>query len=168
MSAPPPVEPLSMNVASRSVRIQITNQTNIYTLMNPQVAMMSGVVYARPASTVKPMESEVSSFIKKSIWPTGSVGVMTYELQSDNSSKDEILAIMFSVPFDYMVYSNWFGVEFYDHGRACDEKLFDEMEDERRRMCGSEIYSEGKFLKVKAKMLDQANSVLTVELSTRK
>ena len=88
----------------------------------------------------------------------------------------ETLAIMFSVPYDYNLFSNWCAVGIFESGRACDESLFEEMYYNyeiqyfntevsfTRGKASSQIKYEGKFHSVKASMSDYASSILKVEL----
>ncbi|KAG1967948.1 actinoporin-like protein [Pimephales promelas] len=78
-------EAAAANVSSRRHgTIEITNLTNNYCLIKPN---------------------------KISTQPTGSVGVLTYDLfERNRNDYIETLAIMFSVPWDYNLYKNWFAV----------------------------------------------------------
>ena len=116
------------------------------------------------------MESHVCSFIKTRGAAAGSVGVLTYETKKvQGKNTEEVLAIMFSVPYDYNLYNNWFAVGIYGHGRTCDRGLFNDMyynQGDRfvRRKAGSDVNYEGNVFNVKAKMADVASTILTVEL----
>ena len=81
----------------------------------------------------------------------------------------ETLAIMFSVPYDYNLFSNWCAVGIFESGRACDKSLFNEMYNKNgvsftRGKAGSQIRYEGNFHSLKASMSDYASSILKVEL----
>ncbi|XP_062332575.1 DELTA-stichotoxin-Hcr4a-like [Osmerus eperlanus] len=164
------VKAVPVSISSRSVTIQITNQTENYTLINPNVWQYSGCAHIDPTSHIKPMESKVCSFIKTMGAAAGCVGVLTYETKRlQGKGCEEILAIMFSVPFDYNLYSNWFAVGIYGHGRACNRSLFKDMyynKENRftRSKADSEIMYDGNVLNVKAKMPDVLNTILTLEL----
>lgn len=53
----------------------------------------------------------------------GVVGVFTYYFPKISKT----LAVMFSVPFDYNWYSNWFDVRLYHGYKRADEGLYDQM-----------------------------------------
>ena len=133
---------------------------------------ISGGTHNFPTSSIKPMESkgQCCSFVKTNQSLKGSVGVLTYELHAmRNLIYKETLAIMFSVPYDYNLFSNWCAVGIFESGRACDNSLFNEMYYNKevsfaRGKAGSQIKYEGKFHSVKASMSDYASSILTVEL----
>ncbi|KAM4715408.1 DELTA-stichotoxin-Hcr4a-like [Anableps anableps] len=166
-------EALAANLKSRrNVTIEITNLTNQYCLVNPKVFLDSGSVHSPPQPTVRPQKTEVCNFSKTSGKATGAVGVLTYELfgRSSNSAK-EIVAIMFSVPYDYNMYKNWVGVGIYNQGKECNESLYKEMyynKDQegfvRQEANGSGITFEGSSLDVKATMSPMGKAMLKVEI----
>nr|Q86FQ0.1 RecName: Full=DELTA-sagatoxin-Srs1a; Short=DELTA-SATX-Srs1a; AltName: Full=Cytolysin Src-1; AltName: Full=Src I; Flags: Precursor [Sagartia elegans]AAP04347.1 cytolysin I precursor [Sagartia elegans] len=53
---------------------------------------------------------------------TGAVGVFTYYLSDGNT-----LAVLFSVPFDYNFYSNWWNVKIYSGKRNADYDMYHEL-----------------------------------------
>ena len=58
----------------------------------------------------------------------GSVGVFTYKLVHDpHRDYNAVLALMFSVPFDYNLYSNWCAAGIFCRGTECDNHLFELM-----------------------------------------
>uniref|UniRef100_A0A3B3Z716 Uncharacterized protein n=1 Tax=Periophthalmus magnuspinnatus TaxID=409849 RepID=A0A3B3Z716_9GOBI len=166
-------EAVAADVASRrSVTIEIANITNNYCLINPKVYLDNGEVYNPPQPTVRPLLSEVCTFTKSSSKATGAVGVLTYDLY-ERSRNDyiETLAIMFSVPWDYNLYKNWYGVGIYQKGRNCDKDLFKEMYYDktpqgftRDEAKGSGINYVGKYLDIKASMCPLGNAVMKVEV----
>ncbi|KAK5623839.1 hypothetical protein CRENBAI_003886 [Crenichthys baileyi] len=166
-------EALAANLKSRrNVTIEITNLTNEYCLMNPKVFLDSGSIQSPPQPTVRPQKTEVCNFSKISAKTTGAVGVLTYELfgRKSNSAK-EILAIMFSVPYDYNMYKNWIAVGIYNQGKECNESLYKEMyynkEPQgfvRQEAKGSGLTFEGSSLDVKATMSPVGRAIMKVEI----
>ncbi|CAJ1076157.1 DELTA-stichotoxin-Hcr4a-like [Xyrichtys novacula] len=160
--------------SKRSVTIEITNITGNYCLFNPKVFLDNGEVYSCPQPSVRPQKTEVCTFSKSSSKATGSVGVLTYDLfEMSRNDYIESLAIMFSVPWDYNLYKNWFAVGIYKKGRECDEALFKEMYYEKKQQehgfvreeaTGSSINYVGNYLDVKATMGPLANATMKVEL----
>lgn len=51
---------------------------------------------------------------------TGVVGVLTYYIPSI----DKTLAVMWSVPFDYNFYQNWWNVKLYDNKDRADYDMY--------------------------------------------
>ncbi|KAM3864291.1 DELTA-sagatoxin-Srs1a-like [Diretmus argenteus] len=156
----------------RNITIEISNLTNSYCLINPRVFLDSGETYNPPQPTVRPLKTEVCTFSKSSSKATGTVGVLTYDL-FERSKNDyiETLAIMFSVPWDYNIYKNWFAVGIYSKGRACDESLFKEMYNEknqhgfvREKADGSGINYVGNYLDIKATMSPMGKAIMKVEV----
>ncbi|XP_054616223.1 actinoporin-like protein [Dunckerocampus dactyliophorus] len=160
--------------SKRSVTIEITNLTNNYCLINPRVHLDSGEAYNPPQPTVRTTKTEVCTFTKTSGKATGAVGVITYDL-FERSQKDyiETLAIMFSVPWDYNFYKNWFAVGIFKKGLKCDKDLFKLMYNEKKQAehgfvreesTGTGINYVGKYLDVKATMGPLGKAIMKVEV----
>ncbi|XP_008435409.1 DELTA-stichotoxin-Hmg2b-like [Poecilia reticulata] len=156
----------------RNVTIEITNLSNQYCLINPKVFLDSGNVHSPPQPTVRPQKTEVCNFSKDTGKATGAVGVLTYELfgRSANSAK-EIIAIMFSVPYDYNMYKNWVAVGIYNVGKECNESLYKEMyynkEQKgfvRQESNGCGINFEGSNVNIKATMSPMGRAIMKVEI----
>lgn len=158
--------------SKRSVTLEITNITNNYCLVNPRLYLDNGETYNPPQPTVRPLKSEVCTFTKSSAKATGSVGVLTYDLlERSRNDYIETLAIMFSVPWDYNLYKNWFAVGIYPRGRNCDKDLFKEMYYEknqqnfaREQANGSGINHVGSYLDIKATMCPLGKAIMKVEV----
>uniref|UniRef100_A0A8C3SFQ3 Uncharacterized protein n=1 Tax=Chelydra serpentina TaxID=8475 RepID=A0A8C3SFQ3_CHESE len=93
--------------AGRCVGIQITNNTRDVTLENPRTYCFSGRALIDPVTRILPGKSGSSVFVKTSYSARGSVGVLSYE------SEAFTLAIMFSNPFDRLLYSTEFAIELF-------------------------------------------------------
>lgn len=139
-----------------------------------RVYLESGETYNPPRPTVRPLMTEVCTFSKSSALPTGSVGVLTYELLEKNpAALPETLAIMFSVPYDYDFYNNWFAVGIYKAGTKCDEELYKQMYNEknqaehgfvREKANGSGINYVGSNLEIRATMNPLGKAIMKVEV----
>lgn len=166
-------EALAANLKSRrNVTIEITNLTNNYCLIDPQVFLDSGNCHSPPQPTVRPQKTEVCNFSKTSAKASGAVGVLTYDLfERHSNTAKETIAIMFSVPYDHNLYKNWFAVGIYNHGKEVNEALFKEMYYNKeqagfvRQECnGSGLTYEGKCLDIKATMSPMGRAIMKVEL----
>ncbi|XP_074512227.1 actinoporin-like protein [Sebastes fasciatus] len=159
--------------SKRSVTIEIVNLTNNYCLINPKVYLENGETYNPPQPTVRPLKSEVCTFAKGG-GATGSIGVLTYDLfERSKNGFIENLAIMFSVPWDYNLYKNWFAVGIYKNGRNCDKELYKQMYYEKKQhengfvreeATGSGINHVGNYLDIKATMSPLENAIMKVEV----
>ena len=56
--------------------------------------------------------------------PRGAAGVFTYYIEAWKKT----LAIMYSVPFDYNLFRNWWNVKLYSGRREADNKTFSDMD----------------------------------------
>ncbi|XP_018972967.1 DELTA-stichotoxin-Hcr4a-like [Cyprinus carpio] len=166
-------EAAAANVSSkRHATIEITNLTNNYCLLNPKAYLESGETFNPPQPTVRPLKTEVCTFSKTSAKATGSVGVMTYDLfERSRNDYTQTLAVMFSVPWDYNLYKNWFAVGIYPKGKECDQALYKEMYYQnnpqsfvREEANGSGINFEGKSLDIRATMCPLGSAIIKLEV----
>ncbi|XP_038130162.1 DELTA-stichotoxin-Hcr4a-like [Cyprinodon tularosa] len=166
-------EALAANLESRrNVTIEITNLTNSHCLINPKVFLDSGNVHSPPQPTVRPLKTEVCNFSKDSGKSTGAVGVLTYELfERHSNSTKEMIAIMFSVPYDYNLYKNWIAIGIYDKSKECNESLYKEMYYNkeqngfvRQESNGSGLTFQGRGVDVKATMSPMGRCIMKVEI----
>lgn len=118
--------------------------------------------------------TECCTFTKSSTSATGAIGVLKYDIIGrSQSGESKSLAIMFSVPWDYNLYKNWFAVGVYKAGRACDKDLYREMYYEKKQKehgfvreaaTGSGINYVSANHDVKATMNPLATAIMKVEL----
>lgn len=171
MPAEPQVSPdvawsaqLSLNIYSRLDLLHVT-----------RVHLENGECYNPPQPSVRPLMTECCTFTKSSSSATGAIGILMYDLygRSQGSGPQQSLAIMFSVPWDYNLYKNWFAVGIYKSGRGCDNELYKEMYYEknqqehgfaREEATGSGINYVGANHDIKATMNPLANAIMKVEV----
>ncbi|XP_039621353.1 bryoporin-like [Polypterus senegalus] len=155
---------------NRNIAIEFVNYSEKL-FRNPRYYCLSGVNIIPPQPTIKAHTAEACSFGKWSFTARGSVGVMTYDIYENfENLTNKCLAIMFSVPFDYMYYDNWFGVGIFKNDEACDKNLFKKMyygseHGFRRKKASNGIIkysSEG--IEINAGMSNAAQSILKLEI----
>ncbi|KAE8283875.1 DELTA-sagatoxin-Srs1a [Larimichthys crocea] len=160
---------------NRNCVMEITNVSSVYCLVNPKVHMESGFVFSPPQPTVRTTKTEVCSFTKDDNTASGAVGVLTYELFDMRKRHcNELIAVMFSVPFDYNFYKNWLGVGIFEHTHACDDKLYDLMYKGkdftnfvRHEADGSGVKYQGRAVDVRACMSDEGRAIVKLEVYDR-
>lgn len=134
--------------------------------------MKSGFVYSPPQPTVCSTNMEVCSFTKDDHTASGAVGVLTYELFDVRTKHcNEVMAVMFSVPFDYNLYKNWLALGVFEDTRACDEKLYEHMYESkdftnfvRHEPNGSGLKYEGRAVDLRACMSDGGRAIIKLEV----
>ncbi|KAG7507689.1 cytolysin Src-1-like [Solea senegalensis] len=157
---------------NRNCTIEITNVSSNFCLVNPKVHMESGFSFSPPQPTVRINKTEVCSFTKDDHTASGAVGVLTYELFNIHSrSCNELMAVMFSVPYDYNFYQNWLGVGVYEHTHAVDKKLFKDMYEAkdftnfvRHKADGSGVKYASRMLDVRGCMSDEGKAIVKLEI----
>lgn len=134
--------------------------------------MKSGFVYSPPQPTLLSTNTDVSSYTKDDNTASGAVGVLTYEMFDLRTHHcNEVMAVMFSVPFDYNLYKNWLALGVFEHTRACDEKLYDHMYNSkdftnfvRHESNGSGLKYEGRVVDLRACMSDEGRAIIKLEV----
>ncbi|XP_059574505.1 hydra actinoporin-like toxin 3 isoform X1 [Alligator mississippiensis] len=101
----------------RCVGIEIINQTQNLTLHSPRYYCFSGHSLIPPVLKITPGSTANCVFVKTRYSLRGSVGILAYE------AGDFILALVFSNPFDYVLYNIQFALSITD-----DKYFYDSME----------------------------------------
>lgn len=134
--------------------------------------MESGLCEDPLPPMVGPCSPATTMFNKTTGAATGAVGVFTYDLfNADLNDYNHLLAIMFSVPFDRVLYSNWFAVGIFERGSNCDYNLYNKMYNGseinfvRAKANGSSISYEGDYVIVSASMSDSVEAILKMEIN---
>lgn len=119
-----------------------------------------------------PCSTSCAMFNKTTAAATGAVGLFTYDLfNADLNDYNHILAVMYSVPYDRILYSNWFAVGIFNRGSSCDYNLYkimykgSETNFVRAKADGSSISYEGDYVIVSASMSDSGEAVLKVDIN---
>lgn len=140
-----------------------------------RVFLESGRCKVSPPPVVDPCSAASALFGKASGSATGSVGVLTYDLYNANlNDRSHLVAVMYSVPFDRVLNSNWFAVGIFDRTTNCDGNLYELMykgsEDRfiRAKADGSTISYDDDYIAVSASMSDSSEAVLRMKIDERK
>ncbi|KAI4798561.1 hypothetical protein KUCAC02_021959 [Chaenocephalus aceratus] len=158
--------------STRSCGIEIENEC-AYTFVNPRMYTFSGFCATPFPPTVAPGASGNAVFTKSPSKYAGSVGVFTYDLNKDEKQAAEKIAIMFSVPWDFNKYKNWYAVGVFDVCTECDEALYKQMyydkETTFRRQTadGSSLTHVGVHITIKATMSDAYQPVIKVQVTQK-
>ncbi|XP_051927768.1 uncharacterized protein LOC127604625 isoform X2 [Hippocampus zosterae] len=158
---------------NRNCTIEVLNLTSMYCLTNPKVYMESGFPYSPPQPTVRTQRGEVCSFTKDDNTASGAVGVLTYELFHMSSKNcSEMMAVMFSVPFDYNFYKNWVAIGVFPKTTPTDEKLYKLMYNDkgsfvRHKADGGGLEYEGASVDLAATMSDEGHAIIKLEIHDR-
>lgn len=124
--------------------------------------------------TIAPFASGSALFIKTPHAARGSVGVFTYDLLQNGTRRcGEKLAVMFSVPYNFSLHSNWYAVGVFDESRECDYDLYCEMYYEKDRTflrCRASnigLTFKADHITIEAAMSDSYEPVMKVRVSKR-
>ena len=133
--------------------------------------LISGVCCIPLPFEVKAGTKDEARFAKTELSARGSVGILTYDLVIDEGSiPPEKMAVMFSVPFDYSLYSNWYAVGVFSSTQKCDNELFKLMYNDNQSgfvrgtaKDGHILHTHGEVV-IQAAMSDNHNSILRVRV----
>uniref|UniRef100_A0A3P8NXW4 Uncharacterized protein n=1 Tax=Astatotilapia calliptera TaxID=8154 RepID=A0A3P8NXW4_ASTCA len=90
--------------------------------------LVSGLCQIPLPTKLGPSECGSALFSKTGGTARGSVGVFTYDLYDTAADRaDKKIAVLFSVPFDYGLHSNWCAVGVFDGETNSDSALYDKM-----------------------------------------
>ena len=94
---------------------------------------------------------------------TGVVGVLTYYIPNKHST----LAVMWSVPFDYNLYQNWWNVKLYSGELKADQAMYEDLYyTEPFRANGWHTRNLGYSLKFRGSMSSSGKATLEIHVST--
>ncbi|KAK2833952.1 hypothetical protein Q5P01_017841 [Channa striata] len=119
---------ISLPPTHRQCTIEIENNSYDYTLMTPRIYTYSGSCEKPLPAVIGVSSSGGALFVKTPHTACGSVGVFTYDLYHHPSKQNRgKMAVMFSNPYDFNLYWNWFAVGVFDISKQCDYDLYKEM-----------------------------------------
>ncbi|XP_038138043.1 DELTA-sagatoxin-Srs1a-like [Cyprinodon tularosa] len=151
--------------------VEIQNKTSSVILSEPLIHLFSGNCESPLPPTLRPSESGTALFIKKTHAACGSVAVFTYDIvQASTKHNQGRLAVMFSNPYDFNMYSNWYAIGAFSKDKRCDEELYKEMYYGqqlgfvRGKVKGPSLTNKVGRLTIRASMSDSYQPVLKVEL----
>lgn len=95
---------------------------------------------------------------------TGAVGVLTYHIPQ----KDATLAVMWSVPFDYNLYQNWWNVKMYSGEQKANDYMYNDLYYDANpfKANGWHTRNLGYGLKFRGSMASSGKATLEIHVST--
>ncbi|CAI2188559.1 12495_t:CDS:2 [Funneliformis geosporum] len=109
---------------NRKVAITIKNLSSQITFEKPEVYIDSGTSnYGLPMNELSSNKGLVWGARKTSGFIGGTVGVLVYQLKERNES----LVFMWSVPYNYVFYSNWWNIKVFKGRVRANQALYDRM-----------------------------------------
>ncbi|KAI4899037.1 hypothetical protein NFI96_027256 [Prochilodus magdalenae] len=164
------VDTISQNIGtSKKVTIEISNKSDTYILTNPRIHTLNGYCHLPPKPTINNNTKEACSFSKTGYSTFGVEGVLMYKILQNESDHVAELAIMFSVPYTYIGFRNWFAFGLYESNTPCDENLLKQMYEgsgpfNRGEGTGSTITYSDKGVAVKGTMSSSGHSIIKIEI----
>uniref|UniRef100_A0A3Q0S8D9 Uncharacterized protein n=1 Tax=Amphilophus citrinellus TaxID=61819 RepID=A0A3Q0S8D9_AMPCI len=172
---------ISETLTHRQCTIEIINQSNIYSLCDPSIMYIEhGMCTIPPSPFIGSLKTDSIHFIKTPNAAYGSVAVFTYKLKQSSSplenSPKEKLALMFSVPFSFAEYSNYYAVGIFPESQNCDRalylKMYYETEDQFKRKKANEliepfIIHEGSDVIIRAAMSDAYQPIIKLHVADK-
>lgn len=174
-AGPGPVLGKVESITDRQCAIEIENGCTTYTFANPRMYIYTGNCASPLPPTVAPGATGKALFTKFETTTTGCVGVVLYDLlNGDEKQATEEIAVMFSVPFDFNVFQNWYAVGVFDLNTQCDEALYNLMyyghdtRFSRQKASGPPLTYVGGNITIKGTMSDSYQPVIKVQVSQNK
>ncbi|KAG7272452.1 hypothetical protein CRUP_031379 [Coryphaenoides rupestris] len=156
----------------RSCAVEINNSSGCFALSEPRVFMKSGCCEVPLPPKINPRSEAKAVFNKSTGTATGAVGVLTVNLLNCKTNVSSgVLAVMFSVPYDRNLYSNWYGVGIFDGGTTCDYHLYEAMYSgtgntfTRAKAGGCNLQTKSNMVEVSATMSAAGEAVVRVHLN---
>ncbi|KAM7386081.1 hypothetical protein PAMA_008957 [Pampus argenteus] len=155
----------------RQCSIEIKNECSIYSLCNPRVYIDSGCCSTPLPPHIDSSSSGSALFTKTPNTARGAVGVFTYDLLNKSTKKSsEKIAVMFSVPYDFNLYSIWYAVGIFDESKQCDYDLYNHMYNNtdktfvRSKATGGGLKHDDEKVTIMATMSDTYQPTMKVEV----
>ncbi|XP_078496904.1 DELTA-actitoxin-Aas1a-like isoform X2 [Lissotriton helveticus] len=155
--------------SGRCVLVEVTNNSGL-SLESKRFYCESGRVAHPGNETIAPGGRDCTLFVKKSFTACGSVGVLILEYYEGKHRRR--LAILFSNPFNHVLYKQMFAIHITDNLEATPKKLYNDMYYHRDRL---QHYTKGEEytiemphilkrekIKVTASMTTTCKSILKV------
>ncbi|CAL8360275.1 unnamed protein product [Boreogadus saida] len=162
----------------RGCYVELKNSCSTVTLTNAQLYIERGSCSVPLALNLRPKSSSMATFVKYPGTATGAVGVLTYDLmtadgQSNARNIPLKLAVMYSVPFNYNTYTNWFAIGLMNSETKCCPELYnrmyynDDSDFVRAQGGGRSLQKQRDHVVVQASMSDTGTAMLRVEVTEK-
>ncbi|XP_008289425.1 hemolytic toxin Avt-1-like, partial [Stegastes partitus] len=156
----------------RQCTIEIKNESSQYSLSEPSYHIISGKCTEPLVAHLDPSSTGTALFIKTPHSARGAVGVFTYNLCNEQTKQTTgKMAVMFSVPYDYSLYSNWYAVGIFDNSTECNRNLYDQMYNGstdgpfvRGKASGPSLKYQKDQVSIMATMSDASTSMIKVQV----
>ncbi|KAF1388548.1 hypothetical protein PFLUV_G00091420 [Perca fluviatilis] len=149
--------------------IDIKNESSTYDFGNPCIHMVRGQCSNPLPPLIESNSSGSAQFGKTYGSPTGTVGVFTYDIiNKSTKTTTGIIAVMFSVPYDYTYFDNLYAVGNFGNSQNCDYDLYRKMYYEshsrfvRGKATDPSITHTGDYVTIFASMSNAGQSALKV------
>ncbi|XP_044187674.1 DELTA-actitoxin-Aas1a-like [Thunnus albacares] len=154
----------------RQCTIEIKNDGK-FSLCNPRTHIERGSCVIPLPPFIASSKCGAAQFSKTAHTACGSVGVFTYDvLEKDKDQPTEKIAVMFSVPYDFNMYSNWYAVGIFEKSKECDHDLYYDMYYNtspsfvRGEAKGPSLSHKGNCVKIMATMSDSYQPIIKVQV----
>ncbi|XP_056465351.1 DELTA-sagatoxin-Srs1a-like isoform X2 [Gadus chalcogrammus] len=165
------------NLFDRSCDVEVINSCDSIILSQPQVYLESGRTRVPLPLNIRSKSKGSAKFVKTSGTATGSVCTFTYNLLKEHKkshkdpNNDQLkLAVMFSVPFDRVLYENLFAIGLFDSKTNCNYDFYKRMyygsdpRFVRGKGGGSSLQYDGEYVVIQANMSSTGETLMRVEV----
>ncbi|CAL8390512.1 unnamed protein product [Arctogadus glacialis] len=162
----------------RGCYVELVNSCATVTLTNPELYIERGCCSVPLALNLGPKSRSMATFVKFTGTATGAVGVLTYDLVKAEDTRNILLklAVMYSVPFNYNSYTNWYAIGLMNSHTKCCQELYSRMyyndvvqngDFVRAEGGGSSLQKQRDHVLVQASMSDTGTALLRVEVTEK-
>ncbi|XP_015231252.1 PREDICTED: DELTA-stichotoxin-Hmg2b-like [Cyprinodon variegatus] len=159
-----------MSLTNRQCTVEIQNLTSRFTLCEPCAYLISGNCESPFSPFLGPSMSGTALFKKTANTACGSVAILTFDILGSPIQEKDRLAVMFSNPYDFTFYSNYYAIGLFSKDKQCDKGLYDEMyygeevNFVRGKASGPSLTYKAGDLIIRASMSDSYQPILKLDI----